>query len=115
MGLAKFTDSSYQVVASSSEKGRANYARPNKLSPDKDYTVISYAMFRRDPVGYMKKTGADTLILDEYHKVRNESSGVFKAAVEARPYAKNFIGLTASLINNHPSEIASLLTISEAK
>ncbi len=113
-GVAKFTDSSYQVVASSSEKGKANYARPDKISPDKDYTIMSYAMFRRDPVGYMKKTGADTLILDEYHKVRNERSGVFKAAVEARPYAKNFIGLTASLINNHPSEIASLLTISEA-
>lgn len=113
-GVAKFTNSSYQIVASSSEKKKENYVGSKDVGPDKTYTIMSYAMFRRDPAGYMKKTGADTLILDEYHKVRNERSGVFKAAVEARPYAKNFIGLTASLINNHPSEIASLLTISEA-
>jgi len=113
-GVAKFTNSSYQVVASSSEKAKKNYVRPNAVGPNKDYTIVSYAMFRRDPAGFMKRTGADTLIFDEYHKIRNEGSQVFKAAVAARPYARNFMGLTASLINNHPSEIASLLTISES-
>ena len=114
-GVEKFTNSTFQVVGSSSEKrldGR--YVRPGG-EKDVDYTILSYAQFRRDPKGFMERTGADTIIFDEFHKTRNETAGTFKAALEARPYAINVMGLTASMINNSPSEIASLLTITEGK
>ena len=115
-GVEKFVKKpNYQVVASSGEGKKANYVRPDKVASGKDYTIVSYAMFRRDPKGLMQRSGADTLIFDEFHKVRNESSSVFKAANEARPLARNFFGLTASLVNNQPAEIASLLTVSEGK
>ena len=113
-GVEKFTDSEYQVVGSAKEtREKANYTRPENVKNNKKYTVVSYAMFRRDPVGLMRRAGADTMILDEFHKVRNERASTFKAAMQARQVATNFMGLTASLINNRPSEIATLMTISE--
>jgi SNF2 family DNA or RNA helicase len=107
-GVEKFTTSSHQIIGSG-----AGSVPMGSVGSDKDYTVVSYSMFRKDPIGLMKATGADTLILDEFHKVRNEKAGVFKAAVAARAHSTNFIGLTASLVNNNPQEIATLLTISE--
>lgn len=114
-GVEKFTDSTFQVVGSSSEKkADGRYVRPGG-EKDTDYTILSYAQFRRDPKGFMERTGADTIIFDEFHKTRNEQAGTFRAALDARPYAINVMGLTASMINNSPSEIASLLTITEGK
>ena len=114
-GLTKFLEKpDYQIVAASGEN-RPNYVRPDKLSGDKQYSIVSYQMFARDPVGLMKRTGADTIIMDEFHKSRNEASGIFQAAGEARALAKNFIGLTGSLINNDPAEVASLMTISKGQ
>jgi hypothetical protein len=113
-GVKKFTNSSYQIVGSASEvRKRPGYVRPGDVRPDRTYTIISYAMFRRDPIGVVQRSGADTLILDEFHKVRNERASTFKAAMAARQHTKNFMGLTASLINNNPAEIATLMTISE--
>lgn len=112
-GVEKFTNSSWQVVGSSDEVSKnPGYVRPEQVK-EADYTVVSYSMFRRDPQGIMARSGADTIIADEFHTVRNERAGVFKALWGARQHARNFLGLTASLINNHPKEIASLLTISE--
>jgi SNF2 family DNA or RNA helicase len=114
-GVEKFTNSSFQVVGSQSEKRNdGQYVRPGG-EKDTDYTIISYAQFRRDPNGFMDRTGADTIIFDEFHKTRNEQAGTFKAALEARKKAVNVMGLTASMINNSPSEIATLLTITEGK
>lgn len=112
-GVTKFTNSSWQVIGSSSEASKnPGYVRPGQEG-DKDYTIISYAMFRRDPQGFIRRSGADTVIADEFHKIRNERAGVFKSMMEVRGQVKNFLGLTASLINNHPKEIATLLTVSE--
>jgi len=114
-GLEKFLEKpDFQIIGTSSEKSRPNYVRPDAAGP-KPYTIVSYAMFRRDPVGLMKRTGSDTLVFDEFHKTRNESSGTFQAAMQGRKHARNFIGMTASLINNEPAELASLTTISEGK
>jgi hypothetical protein len=112
-GVQKFTTSSVEVVGSASEVSKkAGYVRPGSEG-GAAYTIVSYAQFRRDPEGFMKRTGADTLILDEFHKTRNERASTFKAALAARRYAHNFMGLTASLINNNPGEVATLMTISE--
>ena len=115
-GLSKFLkDPSFQVIASSGEGKRKNYVRPDKVTKDKEYTIVSYAMFRRDPIGIVKRSGADTIVMDEFHKLRSEKSSVTRAAMAARGHIKNFIGLTASLVNNQPSEIATLMAISEGK
>jgi SNF2 family DNA or RNA helicase len=114
-GVEKFTNSTWQVIGSIAERvKKAGFIRPGEEG-DKQYTIVSYAMFRRDPIGYMKRSGADTLILDEFHKTRNERATTFKAVAVARSLATNFMGLTASLINNDPSELATLLTLSEGK
>ena len=116
-GVGKFVNgATVQVVGSSGEVSRLpGYVRPTDVAPDKDYTVVSYSMFRRDPEGIMQRSGADTLIMDEFHKVRNEKASVYKAALRARQLATNFIGLTASPVNNKVTEIATLLTVSEGK
>tara|TARA_B100000131_G_scaffold166520_1_gene160990 strand:- start:12679 stop:14505 length:1827 start_codon:yes stop_codon:yes gene_type:complete len=112
-GVKKFTTSSVEVIGSQSEVSKKEgYVRPGKET-GKDYTIVSYAQFRRDPEGIMQRTGADSLIFDEFHKTRNERASTFKAAIAARKYAVNFMGLTASMINNNPGEVATLLTISE--
>jgi superfamily II DNA or RNA helicase len=112
-GIKKFLNApNYQIVGSATEKGRPGYVRPGEVSPDKDYTIVSYSMFRRHPEALMDATGSDTLIFDEYHRTRNEKGGTFKAAMRARSRARNFMGLTGSLVNNNPSEVATLLTIS---
>lgn len=114
-GVKKFTDSTVQIIGSASEVSkRPGFVRPG-AEGDAVYTVVSYAQFRRDPEGLMKRTGSDTLIFDEFHKTRNEQSSTFKAALAARKHAVNFMGLTASMINNSPTEMATLMTISEAE
>lgn len=113
-GVEKFTTSSLQVVGSQEEKGRLkDYVRPAEISPDKTYTIVSYEQMRNDPIGMMKKTGADTIIADEFHKTRNDQSQVYRAMMQARQFATNFIGITGSLINNRPDEVAKLLNLSE--
>ena len=110
-GIAKFTDSTYQIAGSRSEVGQPNTVHADAAVGGVPYTIVSYEMFNRDPVGLMQRTGADTLILDEFHKIRNEQAKVHKSALEAREYARNFMGLTASPINNSPAEIATLVNV----
>jgi SNF2 family DNA or RNA helicase len=113
-GVEKFTTSSLQVVGSQEEKNRLkDYVRPSEVSPDKTYTIVSYEQMRNDPIGIMKRTGADTIIADEFHKTRNDQAQIYRAMMAARPYATNFIGITGSLINNRPDEVAKLLNLSE--
>jgi superfamily II DNA or RNA helicase len=113
-GVEKATNSSFQVIGSSEEKNRmSNYVRPDEVDPNKTYTIVSYDQMRRDPVGLMQRTGADTIIADEFHKTRNDRSQVYRSMMQARQYATNFIGVTASLINNRPDEVAKLLNLSE--
>ena len=109
-GVAKFTDSPYQIVGSKTEQGQPNTVYLDTIG-DVPYTIVSYDMFSRDPVGLMQRTGADTLVLDEFHRIRNERAKVHRAALAARQYAKNFMGLTASPINNSPAEIATLVNV----
>jgi len=113
-GIKKFTNSTYQLVGSksSAQKDPNDHIRYiSDATPTSDYTVVSYEMFRKDPVGLLQRSGSDTLIFDEFHKIRNERSTTHKAALQAREYAKNFIGLTASPVNNNPAEIATLVNI----
>ena len=84
-----------------------------QIDPNADYNIVSYEAFRKNPTGMMQRSGADTLILDEMHRIRNENSSTYQAIAAGRALARNFIGLTGSLINNDPGEIGPLLSISE--
>lgn len=115
-GLAKFLKSpSVQVVSSSSEKKRKGYATVDSLDPNAEYTVIGYEMFQRYGKDVIARMGVDTIIADEVHKARNEGTGVFKALAESRGSVRNFLGLTASMVNNDPKEVASLISIAEGR
>ena len=101
-GVQKFTNDTGNIAM-----------QPDKIDPKASFNIVSYETFRQDPVGIMQRSGADTMICDEYHRLRNDDSSTYQALTAGRQYAKNFIGLTGSLINNNPAEIAPLLALSE--
>jgi len=73
------------------------------------YTVISYDEFRRDPEGWISRVRPNVVIADEYHRLRNDTPREPFERVRARvPF---LLGLTGSLINNHPTEIVPLVNL----
>lgn len=107
-GIAKFTDSSYNIIGNSSELSKKTGFAPN---PDSDYNIISYEMFRKNPQDIMKATGADTIIADEIHKVRNAGTSTLKSFQDSRDLYKNFIGLTGSVVNNKINDVYNLVDL----
>lgn len=95
-GVQKFTDSTVGAVG-----GPA------------DYQLISLEKFRRDPQKILDLARADTLIVDEIHRSRNPSSSSFESLRTATrdPRIKNVIGLTGSVVSNHPKDIVPLADI----
>ena len=112
-GVKKFTNSSYTVLGNKQElsgKGKG-LSDIDKTTPQnsKDYSIVSYDMFKKDAKKYLENTGADTVIYDELHRAKNESSALTKVIKEARPFHKNFIGLTGSLTSNTPADMVPLV------
>lgn len=106
--ISRFTNSKYTVYGSKNEKGSKYIDHVDK---DGDYAIISYDMFRKDPDQVMKNTGADTLIVDEIHRSRDENGRTYKSLSENTGKFKNVITLTGSLVNNHPNDIVPLLDV----
>ena len=106
-----FTDSSYSYFGPKNEKTTKGIEDKS----DSDYDIISYEMFKKDPEGIKERTGADTLIIDEVHRARNENSGTFKVLSNEAEKYNNVITLTGSLVNNVPSDIAPLIDITSGK
>lgn len=107
-GVKKFTNSKAVILGNKQEEGRPGYASVEH-PPKADYYTVSYDMFRKDPGKYIKNTGADTVIYDELHKIKNDNSISYEAIRNARPLHRNFIGLTGSVVSNNPSDIVPLL------
>lgn len=107
-GIGKFTDSSYNIIGNSSELSKKTGFAPNA---DSDYNIISYEMFRKDPKAIMKATGADTILADEIHKVRNQGTSTLKSFYDAQDDYKNFIGLTGSVVNNKINDVYNLVDL----
>lgn len=107
-GIKKFTDSSYNIIGNKGEITKGTGKNPDSSS---DYNIISYEMFRKDPVRYMEETGADTIITDEVHKLKNPNTSTLNSFYESKPYYKNFIGLTGSVISNKISDIYNLVDL----
>lgn len=110
-GVEKFTDSTYAIFgnkqeASSDKTGKIVDHATHKGS---DYGIVSYELFREDPEKYIKAQGADTVIFDEIHRIKNDESKTFKALKESRKLFKNFIGMTGSIVSNTPADVVPLI------
>ncbi len=77
------------------------------------YTIVSYAKFRKDPEGWVQRTQPNTLIADEFHRLRN--SNPRKPFEKIRKRVPFMVGLTGSLINNRPEEIVPLVNLTSGE
>ena len=77
--------------------------------PDKNYHLVSYETFRRNPNHYVDKYKPKMIISDEIHRAKDPGTMTGDALRDVRPKVKYFLGLTGSVAQNHPSEIAELL------
>jgi len=107
-GVKKFTNSKYNIIGNKVEASSGQY---KGIDPDSDYNIMSYEMFRQNPQKYIKESGADTVIADEMHRLRNEGLSTVESFQKTRPLYKNFIGLTGSLVNNSVSDVQPLVDI----
>lgn len=99
-GINVFTDSKGVLMS-----------RPGAADDDVEYVVTSYDAFRRDPQGWVDKVRPDTIIADEVHRASDPSSKTYKALMQARQDVPNFIGLTASVVQNNPDELIPLMAL----
>jgi len=93
-GVKKFTDSTVGPVGA-------------KV----DYQLMSLEKFRKDPEEALKLSRADTLIVDEIHRAKDNTTKTYKALRETSKKVDNVIGLTGSFISNHPREVVPLMDI----
>jgi SNF2 family DNA or RNA helicase len=110
-GIKKGTHDTWQVFGNKGEVKDGTHVSLENADPEKSFSIIGYEMFRKDPVGYMKAAAADTLIMDEVHKIKSPSSLNYQSAMLARSVARNFIGLTGSVVSNRPGDLAPLLNV----
>jgi len=108
-GVKKFTNSQASVFGNAQEVSQGAAYSPERPDRKADYHVVSYDMFRKDPKRYIESAGADTVIYDELHKAKNEGVKTTKAIKDARPFHKNFIGMTGSIVSNTPADIVPLV------
>ena len=100
-GVKKFTDSKGIIVSS-----------PGKDPGESvEYIVTSYAAFRKNPDAFIDAYKPDVLIADEFHRAGEPSGKTHQAIQKARARVPKFIGLTASIVQNKPSEVVPLANI----
>lgn len=107
-GVKKFTTSKVNIIGNKQEVA-SGFA--NLPDPTADYNVVSYELFRADPERYIKETGADTLILDEHHRTKNEGTVTTESFKKVRDQYQNFIGLTGSIVSNQFADVLPLVDI----
>ena len=101
-GVEKFTESK-GVIVSNAKKD---------IGDDVEYVVTSYEAFRANPESFLEKYKPDVLIADEFHRAGNPNSSTHQAIMGAREKVPYFLGLTASIAQNDPSDVAPLLRLS---
>lgn len=109
-GVKKFTDSDYVIYGNKQENEAdrtGKFREPSSSNPE--YGVVSYEMFRSDPEKYIKGHNADTVIFDEIHRIKNDTSQTYEALKNSRPLFKNFIGMTGSIVSNTPADVVPLV------
>jgi len=107
-GVHKFTKDKAAVFGNAEEVANGTGRHVDDPDPSARYHVVSYDLFRTNPEKYIKSSGADTVIYDELHKIKN--IGITgKALREARKHHRNFIGLTGSIVSNTPADLVPLV------
>lgn len=107
-GVHKFTDSKANIIGNKGEISKKTGFVP---SADSDYNIVSYEMFRKNPKAILEATGADTIIADEIHKLKNNNTSTLNSFYDAKDNYKNFIGLTGSVISNKISDLYNLVDL----
>lgn len=81
-------------------------------TPDRhdQYHVYSYEQFAKSPETIIDRHSPKTVIFDEVHRLRNEGNAS-RAVEKVRHRIPFALGLTGSLVNNHPSEIAPIVNL----
>lgn len=108
-GVSKFTNATVGIIGTKQES--ANPEFDVEQMGDRDFYVISHDMFRENPDYYLQKTGADTIIFDEMHRVKNPQSVLNDVIEKAGSKVANFIGATASPAMNKPFEAIELRNV----
>jgi superfamily II DNA or RNA helicase len=108
-GIKKFTYSKGAIFGNAQEAAAGSHVSAEHPDKSAQYHVVSYELFRVDPKKYIDAAGADTLIYDELHRMKNEGVLTSKAIKDARQYHKNFIGMTGSIVSNTPADIVPLV------
>lgn len=109
-GVKKFTTASYGIIGNRQE-ATARADMDVERMGKKDFYIISHDMFRANPDYYLKKTGADTVIMDEMHRVKDPKSVLNDVIEKVGPRVRNFIGATASPAMNKPFEAIELRNV----
>lgn len=108
-GIKKFTHSKGAIFGNSEEVSRGYGHSVDNPDPGARYHVVSYEMFIKEPEKYIQAAGADTVIYDELHRIRNEDGKTMEVVKKVRPLHRNFIGLTGSIVNNSPSDLVPIV------
>jgi superfamily II DNA or RNA helicase len=109
-GVAKFTNATWGIVGNRQESATIQDMNIERMG-DKDFYVISHDLFRANPDYYLQKTGADTVIMDEMHRVKDPKSVLNDVIEKVGPKVRNFIGATATPAMNKPFEAIELKNV----
>ena len=102
-GIEKFTDSKGVILT-----------KPAAVDKKTEYVVVSYAAFRQNPNKWLELVKPDTIIADEVHRAANPGGKTYQALRMAREQVPRFMGLTASVVQNKPSELVPLVDLATA-
>lgn len=108
-GIKRFTTSKGAIFGNAQEVASGSHRSTDDPDPRAQYHIVGYELFRTDPKKYIEAAGADTVIYDELHKIKNEGVLTSKAIRDARKYHRNFIGMTGSIVSNTPADIVPLV------
>lgn len=104
-GVKKFTDSKGIITSNPNQE----------IDDDVEYVVTSYSAFRRNPDKFIENYKPDVMIVDEAQKLHNMQGSSYKAVKAARSKVPYFMALSASPIQNDPSDIAPLLSLARTE
>lgn len=104
-GVKKFTDSKGIIVSKAGED-------PGE---EVEYVVTSYSAFRKNPDAFIDAYKPDVIIADEFHRAGDPAGKTHQALKRARERVPKFIGLTASIVQNRPSEVVPLVNIARGE
>jgi len=109
------TPGSKLVIAPASLLGNYHKELKKFNINDKNYHLLSYERFRKNPQHFIDKYKPELMIADEFHRTKDPDTMLSESIRQVRPQVKKFMGLTGSLAQNHPTEIGELVNTAVGK